>query len=74
MFCRIIEEITQKYSGNDVFFDQNLIICSSHASRLVDSLFGFEYKSQKIKSIRTKNDSFLNLLKTYRYLFWLIAI
>jgi hypothetical protein len=49
MFRRITEEINQKYSENDVFFDRNLIICSSHASRLVDSLFGFQYKFQKIK-------------------------
>ena len=53
LFHRIVANTLQKYYPNPIFFDRNLILCSSHADQLVGAIFGFDQntQTQKIKKM-----------------------
>lgn len=52
-FRRIVCNTLQKYHPNPVFFDRNLILCSSHVVRLIGAIFGYDRntQTQKIKKM-----------------------
>jgi hypothetical protein len=51
LFRKIVANTLQKYHPNPVFFDRNLILCSSHAVQLVGAIFGYDRNTQKIKKM-----------------------